>query len=618
MTVSIKKINLFLAVSLGFVFSALAQNSYKYSVNLNQVKEDRLTITLQTPKVATSTTIFYLPKIVPGTYMYSDYGRFVHDFKAMNSAGKMLDVKRTSDNSWEIANAKTLNKIVYDVEDTWDANVKEFVYPMAGTNFEQSKNFVFNTCGVFGYLDQLKELPFELNITKPEGFYGSTGLVPIKTSSTADTYKCLNADHLYDSPIMFSVPDTTSVKVGNTQVLVSVYSPNKLAKSAFIASHLKEILLATNQYLGGKLPVDKYAFIYYFNGEQKPFDISGAWEHSYSSFYSLNEQPQEEAIGSWVDMSAHEFFHIVTPLTISSKEVKKFDFNNPVLSKHLWLYEGSTEYDAHHVQVQYGINTTAQFLQKLQTKITNSRQYLIDTLSFTELSKESAGKWKDQYGNVYEKGALISASLDLYLLQLSAGKYGLANLKQELGAKYGKDKYFNDDELFDVITSMTFPEIRTFFSKYVEGGTPIPYDQFFGYAGIKHTPETQISVPTMGAFTPGLNAEGFLFIANADRLNAFGKAMGYRQGDELVSVNGVSLTAANYAKVMGNFSSSAKAGDILTVVVNRKDAAGIKETVSLSQPVQFINRIDHNRLELIPDATPGQLAIRKIWLGQGK
>ncbi len=618
MSLILKKISLSGALLLISAIATIAQTSYKYSVNLNAVKDDRLTVTLQTPKVNTATTIFYLPKIVPGTYMYSDYGRFVHDFKALNSAGKPLVVKRTSDNSWEIANAKTLTKIVYDVEDTWDANVKEFVYPMAGTNFEQSKNFVFNTCGVFGYLDKLKDLPFELNFTKPQGFYGSTGLVPIKTSATADTYKCNNADHLYDSPIMFSIPDTTSVKVGNTQVLVSVYSPNKLAKSAFIAEHLKEILLATNQYLGGKLPVDKYAFIYYFNGEQKPFDISGAWEHSYSSFYSLNEQPQEDAIGSWVDMSAHEFFHIVTPLTISSKEVKKFDFNNPVLSKHLWLYEGSTEYDAHHVQVQYGINTTQQFLRKLSAKITNSRQRLNDTLSFTELSKESAGKWKNEYGNVYEKGALISASLDLYLLKLSNGKYGLANLKQELGAKYGKDKYFNDDELFDVITKMTYPEVRTFFSKYVEGGTPIPYDQFFSYAGVKHTPETQVDAATMGGFTPGLNAEGAIFIANADRLNDFGKAMGFKVGDEIISLNDVKLTPQNFGSVTSNFSLTAKDGDKATVVVNRKNSSGVKEIVTLSQPVQFVKRIEYNRLELMPDASPEQLAIRKIWLGQGK
>ncbi|MDT4862836.1 hypothetical protein FQZ97_975100 [compost metagenome] len=243
---------------------------------------------------------------------------------------------------------------------------------------------------------------------------------------------------------------------------------------------------------------------------------------------------------------------------------------------------------------------------------------MIDTLSFTELSKESAGKWKEQYGNVYEKGALISAALDLYLLKLSGGKYGLANLKHVLGLKYGKDSYFNDDELFDVIAKMTYPEIRTFFSTYVEGKTPIPYDQFFAYAGVKHTPETEVSAATLGSFTPALNEAGVIIVANTDRLNDFGKAMGYKAGDELVSLNGATLTPATFGEITSKFTTNAKEGDKLTIIVNRKNAQGVKENVSLSQPVQFVKKIDYNRLELMPDATPEQLAIRKIWLGQGK
>ncbi len=465
-----------------------AQTSYNYSLNLTEVKDDKLNVTLVTPKVSTSEITFYMPKIVPGTYRNSDFGKFVSNLKAYDGKGKALQVKQTSENSWQIKKANTLAKIMYDVEDTWDSKIKHEVYSMAGTNFEPNKNFVLNTCGIFGYLEGKKNIPFQLNITKPEGFYGSTGLIPLRSSNTVDVYQTQNADHLYDSPIMFCIPDTTSIKVGNASVLISVYSPNKLATSAVIAKHLETLLQATNSHLGGKLPVDKYAFIYYFNGEQAPFATSGAWEHSYSSFYSLKEEPQETAIAQWVDVSSHEFFHIVTPLTISSKEVKQFDFNNPVMSRHLWLYEGSTEYDSHLVQVRAGMNTPKEFLQKLAQKISYSRNYFKDNLPFTELSQESAGKWQDQYGNVYLKGALISACLDVYLLKLSGGQYSLNNLKHDLGIKYGKDKYFNDNQLFDTIASITFPEVRQFFADYVEGDKAIPYEVFFGYAGLKILP----------------------------------------------------------------------------------------------------------------------------------
>jgi predicted metalloprotease with PDZ domain len=46
------------------------------------------------------------------------------------------------------------------------------------------------------------------------------------------------------------------------------------------------------------------------------------------------------------DVVSHEFFHIVTPLTIHSKEIHYFDYNSPKMSEHLWMYEGVTEYFA--------------------------------------------------------------------------------------------------------------------------------------------------------------------------------------------------------------------------------------------------------------------------------
>jgi hypothetical protein len=73
---------------------------------------------------------------------------------------------------------------------------------------------------------------------------------------------------------MFSIPDTTTIKVGNAEVLVAIYSPHKLVTSKYLAEHLEQLLLAARDYLGGKLPVDKYAFIYYLM-ENKRRILSG-------------------------------------------------------------------------------------------------------------------------------------------------------------------------------------------------------------------------------------------------------------------------------------------------------------------------------------------------------
>ena len=52
---------------------------------------------------------------------------------------------------------------------------------------------------------------------------------------------------------------------------------------------------------------------------------------------------------------AHEFLHIVTPLAIHAQQINDFDFYSPSMSKHLWLYEGVTEYTSVLVQVQQGL-----------------------------------------------------------------------------------------------------------------------------------------------------------------------------------------------------------------------------------------------------------------------
>src|SRR4051812_26946635 len=82
-----------------------AQTNYNYTVDLTSVKNDQLMVELVCPKINASTTVFYFPKIVPGTYMNSNYGKYIHDLQAFDRSGKMITVKKASDNSWDISNA---------------------------------------------------------------------------------------------------------------------------------------------------------------------------------------------------------------------------------------------------------------------------------------------------------------------------------------------------------------------------------------------------------------------------------------------------------------------------------------------------------------------------------
>ncbi|MBC7935057.1 MAG: peptidase M61 [Rhizobacter sp.] len=607
---------LFLLMATGS--AAICQDNYRYSIDLTKVEDDKISVALLVPKLTGETVNFYFPRIVPGTYMNSNYGRFVHELMAFDKAGKSIPVKKTDDNTWEISKANKLYKITYKVEDSWDSELDKKPYTMAGTSFEAGKNFVLNTCGIFGYLEDKRNTAFDLQFTKPAGFYAATGLEPYNSSNTQDMFKAGNADELYDSPMMFSLPDTTSVRVAQTDVLIAVYSPKKLISSAYLAQGLSKLLLATKDYLGGKLPVKKYAFIYYFNGEQAPLASAGAWEHSYSSFYSMPELPVEQIGKTMIDISSHEFFHIVTPLTISSKEVKAFNFNKTVLSKHLWLYEGSTEYDSHHAQVWGGLITPDVFLETLAEKIKNSRSQYNDSLSFTEMSVEAAGTYASQYNNVYEKGALISACLDLLLLQRSDLQYSLKNLKHDLGVKYGRDKYFIDNELFNDIEKLTWPEIKDFLLTYVQGSKPIPYERYFALAGVDYVARETVSKFSLGHDDNlRINTEQEIEFESDVTVNPTGVALGYKKGDIIWKVGGKELSILSFREVLKDYLASLKEGDQMFVTIKRKDAAGKMQVLDLKTPAKKQARVAEHLLRWTTNPTEQQIKLKNKWLNVG-
>jgi predicted metalloprotease with PDZ domain len=613
---------LLLLLSLHFSCASVATQSsteprYAVTIDLKQVKNDKVQVSLRPPAIKQGEAIYNMPKIVPGTYSVSDFGKFVSEFQALDKQGKPLPVERIDTNRWRISQAQNLDRITYWVDDTFDAERRQdVVFEPGGTNIEEGKNFLINTFGFVGYFDGLKQVPYELTITKPEGFYGSTALQATSSTATADTYTVPNYVELADSPLMYNIPDTTILRLGETEVLVSVYSPTGRVTSKPIADNIRDILEAQRSYLGGTLPVDKYAFLIYVPQRPGKSGSYGALEHANSSVYYLPEMPEERFNSTMRDVAAHEFFHIVTPLSIQSEEIHDFDFINPRMSKHLWLYEGVTEYFASHVQVHENLISVDDFMQKIREYIFSSMAYN-DTLPFTEMSAKVLDEHEKEYGNVYQKGALIGMALDIQLRDLSDGQYGLVDLMQDLAKTYGKGKPFKDDELFDKITELTYPEIRTFFARHVEGSERLPLPELFGKVGVKYEPVSEQFVNSYGGFVPGYDREADkITVAEADEMDEFGRQMGFKEGDQLLAFNGKEITPMNIREIIGEELQQAKPGSKIEITVGRKDAKGNIKPKKLTGRVTSIKREVLHLLEPVKQPTDRQLRLRAAWLNE--
>lgn len=537
--------------------TSIAQDGYRYFVNLNNIENDELIVALSTPKVTTDRVQFHMPKIVPGTYEIYDFGRFISDFRAEDSLGNKLVHSKLDDNRYEIRDAKKLARITYKVEDTYDTKKGNKIFEPAGTNIEPGKNFVINTFGVFGYLDGMKELPFKLEFTQPEGFYGATALSQKVIGKDVIEYSAPNYFELSDSPLMLNKPDTINIDLKGTDVVVSVYSPNGVMKADDIREDVTNIMLAQKAYLGGSLPVDHYAILIYLFEGRSGSGASGALEHSYSTTFSLPELDAKTLSQSIKDVTAHEFFHIVTPLNIHSEEIHDYDFINPAMSQHLWLYEGSTEYAAQHMQATAGMFTFDEFLNVMRSKINSSTTLYNDTLPFTTMSKGALDKYSSQYGNVYEKGALISMCLDILLVDKSNGEKNLRWLLNELSKEYGKHKAFEDDKLFDIIEGKTYPEVRAFLDTYVGGNKELPLTEMFGKVGVTFARDTSIAQLDLGAI---LKPNPFFGVISVGTITneKLAKKNGIKQGNFITSINGKELNANNYLQVMGEIKNKEK------------------------------------------------------------
>ncbi|NNE02212.1 MAG: peptidase M61, partial [Eudoraea sp.] len=385
------------------------------SIDLVNVLEDKVKVTIDPGVFVDEEVYFSIPKIIPGTYSEDNYGKYLEDFNALDYEGKPLEVTRKDENSWIISSGSKLDKIVYYVNDTYDTEteISDPIFSPAGTNILKDENYLLNLHGFIGYFSELKEVPYELKIEAPIDLKPSTSLRQIVSGAADPNTSVFFADRYFeviDNPILFAKPNSTSFQINDIKVTLSVYSPNDVYKAVDLSEKMETMMRAQKTFLGEIDGTKQYTVILYLSTLEPTDAIGfGALEHHTSTVVVLPEQlPKESMEESMVDVVSHEFFHIVTPLNVHSREIQYFDFNQPKMSQHLWMYEGATEYFANLFQVQQGLIDESAFYDRMLNKISNSKGY-DDEMSFTTMSKNVLiSPYKKNYNNVYEKGALIN------------------------------------------------------------------------------------------------------------------------------------------------------------------------------------------------------------------
>ncbi len=591
------------------------------TIDLVNVVDDKVKVEIKVSNLDTDTISYFIPKIVPGTYQNNDYGKYIEDLEAFDQQGNPLYVQKHGNNRWKINKAKDLKKITYWVNDTFDSEDTHDVFSPTGTNIIKDKNFVLNLYAFVGYFNGMKESNYKLFIKHPSQLEASTSLKEIFFENTKkatnaktdiDYFSLKRYAELADNPIMYSNLDRVTFTVNNIEILLSVYSNNPIHRAAKIMPQMERMIRAQKNFLGDINATKKYSILLYLSS-QKSEDAKGfgALEHNTSTVIVLPESLSPKKLNeALTDVVSHEFFHIVTPLTIHSKEIHDFDYNNPKMSEHLWLYEGTTEYFSLLFQITQGLISKEEFFQRIRDKIKASKNF-DDSISFTNMSKNILkAPYHENYRNVYEKGALISMCLDIIMREESGGVYGILYLIKNLSLEYGSDKPFEDKDLIKSIEKASYPEIIAFLQKHVIGNTPIDYKYYLNkvglHYGIKNAPSSYF-IFEQQPFVTGSEETKEVIFTPGTTYNNFLKNLGIQGGDVLISINDKMYTIKNIYDLFGD-SNKWKIGDEISFKIKRNNEVIVLKSKVIEPTVE--TRI----LELDPTASEEKLALLKKWI----
>jgi predicted metalloprotease with PDZ domain len=580
-------------------------------------------VTINPGRFTTETVTYRLPRVVQGTYSVSDFGKYIEDFKAYDYDGNELTVSKVDTNTWTISEASKLDKIEYYVNDTFDIESSggiggENPFSPAGTNIEDD-NYVLNLHGFIGYFDSLKNNQYALDVTAPATFVRTSALQDKGMKSSADgraitsSYFAQRYFDITDNPMMYGKLDVEEFMVGDIKIVLSVYSPNKVHTAASMKETVFNMMKAQKAYLGDVNSTPRYdIYLYLADGSETAPKGMGALEHHTSTVVVLPEASSKEGLAaSIIDVVAHEFFHIVTLLSVHSEDVHYFDYNQPTFSKHLWMYEGVTEYFAQHFQVYQGLVEPNEFYNTIMSKIATSKN-LDDAMSFTIMSENVLDEpYVTNYYNVYMKGALIGMCIDIIMRKESNGERSMLSLMKELSNKYGKNKPFEDDKIIEEITAMTYPSIGEFFKTYVEGDVPINYDKFFDMVGLIYG---NSEIPTNYIFAGGQNIifdadpqKGEIFFSEMALKNSFWASQGVQVGDVIKKVDAKELTLMNAQEIITGMYGWQE-GQEIDVELNRNGETVMIKTILTKATAESESLIED------PNASDEKVALRNAWL----
>jgi predicted metalloprotease with PDZ domain len=529
-----------------------------------------------------------LPAWRPGRYLIQNYAANVREWSAGGAR-----IWKDGKTSWRV-DARAGEEVT--VRYRYYAGVLD-----AGSSFLDEDEAYFTGANLFMLVEGLRGEEHLLTIAAPAHWRIETQL----SREESGAFRARDYDHLIDSPAIAAATMTRHSFVESDARVHLVFRGDEGVDTEQFVEPIRAIVRSQAELFGG-LPFTEYRFLYHLR------DRWHGVEHEDSSSIILRRNallgagPGDDGFDHTLSITSHELFHAWNVKRMVPAKFAPYDYWHETPTRLLWAMEGLTSYYGELTLVRGELWSVDRYLRHLAHEI-QTLEALPARLHLS-LAQASFDAWLSEptqmhdhanaWFSFYTKGELVAALLDLTIRRATNGEHSLDDVIRLLWQEYGSGRGMEEDAVERAVARIV--DVGDFFTRYLDGVEPLPYEVLFGAFGLTFAAATR--EPEAAALGVRLKThDGLVMIESVVRGGA-GMDAGLLPGDELLALDGTRIT--NEASI-GAALRALEVGQSAEVLITR---AGAVQRLSLT------GRPDPR--PVITLRIEGASELRRGWLGR--
>lgn len=567
-----------------------------YQVAMSQPESHLFEVTLQVKGWQADVLDLKLPVWTPGSYLVREYAKHLQDFAAQGQ--QPLPWSKVSKNHWQI---QTLGASDLTVRYRIFANELS-----VRTNHLDSTHGYFNGAALFFYLPGFEQHQISVTIVPPRSDWRVTTALPA-VPERENTFWARDFDTLVDSPFEIGIHQLYEFEAQGKPHQLAIWGKGNVDPMQVIEDTQKIIQVEAN--LFGGLPYDRYLFLLHLSPQG-----NGGLEHkdSCSLNYPRFGFRSKDKYNRFMQLVAHEFFHLWNVKRIRPKALEVFDYDQENYTTSLWFSEGTTSYYDLLIPLRAGIYDGAAYLGALGKEITRFQNTLGRRVQ--PLSESSFDAWIKLYRpdanssnaqiSYYLKGEMVSLLLDLLIRQRHHNQRSLDDVLLQLWQQFGQTEIgFTPEQLKATIEAIAEVDLTEFFGRYVDGTDELPFNDYLEPFGLQLKPEGhEDCLPYLGITVKGEHGRE---VVKAVEVDSPAQRAGIDPGDELLAIDGFRVSAEQLSDRLKDY----QAGDTLEFTVFHQDELRVC-SVTLAPP-----RATRYQVTVVEHPSASQAQNFAGWLG---